>query len=604
LNEEAWSIRNSNTERALELSLEAYGISVKLNFNYGTAYSLRNLAVCNQLLSNHQTSLKYCFEAVPLFEMLKEDKGMASVYSCIGTDYFLLNDYQNSLLYHLKALKLREQISSTGQASSLFNIASVYASIRDYGKALDYYLRSEKIARELEDQTIWAKVLNGHGGMHMVQFDHEKAIECYLQSIHIKKQTGDLRSTASTLHNMGDCYIELNDFDNAQECLMESMKIAVKFGDRSTEGACLFTIGRLFLVRRFLEEAIDQMKRALFIFEDISAKKEQANCHKLLSDTYVLLTDYKTAIYHLNKHFQLKEKLSELESAKKIENMILLRQIEVMKSESEIEQLKNAELKAAYQQIEDKNRDILASIEYAKYIQETLLPSKEDIQQSFPDAFIFFKPKDIVSGDFCFHYRLGDMVLIAVVDCTGHGVPGAFMSLAANNMIDHIVKVKGIHEPGRVLMALNNAIAELFKNDDEMVSLKNGMDIAFCSIDLVTLELNYAGARNSIYILRSDELIELKAERIAMGNTLDQAFEQQVFSLRRNDFIYLFSDGFADQKGGEKRLKFYYPPFKELLQSMGSFSIPEQKTILDRELNMWMKNETQTDDITILGIRI
>ncbi len=563
------------------------------------------MAVCNQLLSNYDISLKYCFEALPVFEMLQEEKGMAAVYSCIGTDYFLLSDYENALLYHLKALKLREQIKSDAdQSSSLFSIASVYASIKEYDKALNYYIKSENLARELSDKTIWAKVLNGIGGIHLMQSDNEKAIECYIQSVHLKKEIGDIRSTASTLHNMGDCYIELKDFANAQECLMESIKIAVEFGDRNTEGVCLQTIGRLFLVQGLLPEAIDQLKRALFIFIDLKAKKEQASCHKLLSDAYEFQEDYKMALHHLNKHFQFKEEVSGLESAKKIENMTLLRQIEAMKNESEIERLKNVELKTAYQQIEDKNRNILDSIEYAKYIQETLLPREEDVKQSFPSSFVFFKPKDIVSGDFYAHYRIGGRVLLAVVDCTGHGVPGAFMSLAGHNMIEHIIKVKGIYEPSLVLKELNNAVAEMFRKEDERVSLKNGMDIAFCSIDLATLQMHYSGAHNSMYMVRSGELIEFKADRVAMGSQPDQEFKQQVFPLQKNDNLYLFSDGYADQKGGERRKKYYYPPFKELLIKLSPLAMPEQMIQLDSTLSEWMKNETQTDDVTVVGLRI
>jgi serine phosphatase RsbU (regulator of sigma subunit)/tetratricopeptide (TPR) repeat protein len=605
LNEESWATRNSNTERALELAHEACEVSTKLNYDKGIAHSLRNMAICNQLLSNYDVSLKYCFEALPFFETLNETKGMATTYSCIGTDFFLMSDYENSLLYHLKALKIREEIKSPpDQSSSLLNIASVYASIKDYDNALNYYSQSEQIARGLNDKSIWSRVLNGIGGTHMMRGDHEKAIECYIQSLAIKNQVGDIRGTASTLHNMGDCYIELRDFENAQQCLMESMKIAVEFGDRSTEAACLQNIGRLFLVKGMLLEAVDQLKRALFIYSDLKIKKELSNCHKLLADAFIHIGDYRAALSNTNKYYRFKEEVSSLESAKKIENMTLLRQIESMQKESEIERLKNVELKTAYQEIEDKNRNILDSIEYAKYIQETLLSHEEDIKQSFPDSFVFFKPKDIVSGDFYWHHRIDDKALIAAVDCTGHGVPGAFMSLAGNNMIDHIVKVKQVYEPALVLHELNNSIAHTFKDEDERVSLKNGMDIAFCSIDLNTLQLKYAGAHNSIYVVRAGELTEVRADRIAMGNQLDQVFEQHTFQLENNDIIYLFSDGYADQKGGEHRRKFYYPPFKQLLLDISSLPMNEQREALYYTIKEWMKRENQIDDMTVMGIRV
>lgn len=605
LTQESWAIRNLNTERALELALEARELSEKLNYPLGIAHSLRNMAVCNQLLSNYDTSLKLCFEALPFFEELHEKRGLATIFSCIGTDSFLMSDYENSLRYHFQALKIREEIEKkSDQSSSLLNIANVYSSIKDFDNALKFYLQSERIARDLDDKSIWSRVLNGIGGIYMVSGDNEKAIECYIQSLAIKNNIGDKRGTASTLHNIGDCYIELNDFENAQKCLMESMKIAVEFGNRNTEAACLQTIGRLFLVQGKLPEAIDQVKRALFIYTDLKTKKDLSYCHKLLADAYEHLGDHKAALIHTNKYYQLKEEASSLESAKKIENMMLLSEIDSMKKESEIERLKNVELKTAYTQLDDSRRNILDSIEYAKYIQQTLLSHEDDIKQSFPDSFVFFKPKDIVSGDFYWHHRVGDKALLAVVDCTGHGVPGAFMSLAGNNMIEHIVKVKQVYEPSLILQELNNAIAHTFKDEDEKVSLKNGMDIAFCSIDLSTLQLQYAGAHNSMYIVRNGQLTEAKADRIAMGNQLDQVFEQHTFQLEKNDILYLFSDGYADQKGGDLRKKFYYPPFQLLLLDICTLPMDEQREALYYTLKEWMKNEKQIDDVTVVGVRV
>ncbi len=603
--EKAWTIRLSDTQRALELSQEAYGLLVNSDDTKGLASGLRNLAICNQILLDFENSLLFCYQALPLYESLKDEKGVALIYSFIGTNFFQLSDYENALMYHLKALKIREQLKSdVDHSSSLLSIANVYATIKEYEKALGYYLESEKLAIGLSDKTVWAKVLNGIGGMHMACGDYEKAIDCFIQSVNIKKELGDIRSTASTLRNMGDCSIELRDFENAQQCLMESKKIAVEFGDRSIEAACLQTFGKLFLVKKMLPEAIDQARRSLGIFTELKSIKEQSNCHKLLADAWFLKGGFELAYTHLNSYFLLKEEVTHLESAKKIENLILVRQIETMKNESEIERLKKVELKTAYRQIEEKNNNILDSIEYAKYIQETLLPNEESIKLSFKESFVFFLPKDIVSGDFYLHYRIGDKVLLAVVDCTGHGVPGAFMSLAGNNILEHIIKTQKVYEPKFVLKELNNAIVEKFKKGDELSSAKNGMDIAFCSIDTTTLQMEYAGAHNPVYLVHSGELTEMKSDRIIIGINGDQEFSQQKIQLQKGDMVYLFSDGFADQKGGGKGLKFYYPPFKQLLMDISAYAVAEQKSQLGLRLAEWKGSEGQTDDVTVIGLRL
>jgi len=615
LNEEAWRERNTNTQRALELAQEACGIAEKANslnpvLKSSLAQSIRIVALCNQLLSNYKDSLTHCLRALDIFGELNDEKGIASVFSCMGTDYFLLGAYDESLIHHFKALKLREKLNSEEeQSSSLLNIANVYASNNDYERAENYYLKSEEIAKGLKDKALWAKVLNGIGGLYMSRSDNEKAIECFIRSATLKTDTGELRSAASTLHNMGTCYIELKDFVNAQECLKESMRIAVQFGDRTTEGVCLQTFGRLFLVQDRLPEAIDQLNRALYTFEDLNGKKDITECNRLLAEAYKKLGDYKTAYQHLDKHYRFKEQLAKLESAKQIENITLADEIKTMQVEAKLEKIKNQQLQQANTIIAEKNSNILDSIEYAKYIQESLLSTEEDLKESFPASFVFFKPKDIVSGDFYFHYRMGSIVLFAVVDCTGHGVPGAFMSLAGNNMIEHIIKVKKIYEPSLVLNELNNVVSRQFKNEDERITLKSGMDIGFCLIDLDALTLRFAGTHNSVYLLRSGGLIELRAERIALGNKSDQEFVEQSYALEKNDVIYLFTDGFADQKGGEHRRKYYYPPFKELLTRLSATSMDGQKTGLEAELKAWMKEgeaneEHQIDDVTVIGLKV
>ena len=604
---ESWGIRTTNTQRSLELAQEAFELASKLNYENGIAHALRNQAICYQLLSNYNISLKYCFEALPHFEKIAENKGIAAIYSCIGSDFFMMSDYENALLYHLKALKIRQELESPfDEGASLLAVGNVYASINDYDNAIKFYTQSEQKVYNINDRSIWARVLNGMGGLHFKRKEYEKAIEFYIKSLTIKNEIGDERSTASTLHNMGDCYIEQRDLKNAQECLLESIKVAVRYGDRHIEASCLQNIGRLFLVKELIPEAIDQVKRSLFIFNDLGSTREQSTCYKLLSDAYVQLKEYKIALEYATKHFQLQAEAHELESAKKIENLTLLREIELMKNESEIERLKNVELKMAYQQIEDKNRNILDSIEYAKYIQQRLLPHADEIKNSFPDSFIFFKPKDIVSGDFYWHHRTADKILFAVVDCTGHGVPGAFMSLVGNNMISNIVKVSQIYEPVKILKALNNSIAETFANEAEIEkrSLKNGMDIALCAFDPVTLEMHYAGAHNSIYLVRGQVLTEIKADSIAMGQQVDQQFTQHVIQLEKNDIVYLFSDGYADQKGGERRKKFYYPPFKQMLLDLSILPMDEQRNALYYTIKEWMKNEMQIDDMTVIGIKI
>lgn len=296
-----------------------------------------------------------------------------------------------------------------------------------------------------------------------------------------------------------------------------------------------------------------------------------------------------------------KQKEAELRNAKEL---TFLHQIESAKKESEIERLKNSELKLANQQIEKKNREILDSIEYAKYIQDTLLSSQEEINRNFSDSFILSRPKDIVSGDFYWHYKIADTQLLALADCTGHGVSGAFMTIVGNNLLERIADANKIHEPNLILQKLNASLNNTYKKSNGHLDVNSGMDIALCSIDFSQLKLKYAGTHSSIYIVRNKKLIEIKGDRITLGAKADAAITQQERQLEKGDILYLFSDGYVDQKGGELHKKFYYQPFQALILQVSSLTMSEQKQALDKVIDEWMTNEKQVDDITVIGVKI
>jgi serine phosphatase RsbU (regulator of sigma subunit) len=268
-----------------------------------------------------------------------------------------------------------------------------------------------------------------------------------------------------------------------------------------------------------------------------------------------------------------------------------------------VEQLANQK-----KEIEQKNIFITDSIDYAKTIQESLQPTRQETEQLFPQSFIFSKPKAIVSGDFFWLGKLADgQQLCAVVDCTGHGVPGAFMSLLGYNILENAVNKQSVDSPARILDELNKELISRLSKDQSKETMKHGMDISIISINRTTNYLEFAGAHNSIYIVRDQQLIELKGDNMGIGFVHDEhtnAYRNQQIELKAGDMIYLYTDGFPDQIGGPNRKKFYYKPFKELLVSISSMSLESQKAKLNEVHTGWMKGKwDQTDDILIMGIR-
>lgn len=275
------------------------------------------------------------------------------------------------------------------------------------------------------------------------------------------------------------------------------------------------------------------------------------------------------------------------------------------------ESLKQIEEKSEI--IEEKNKNISDSINYAQRIQNALLPPLEKLDKTLEDYFILYKPKDVVSGDFYWYTTSkaeteneeepGDIVVLGAVDCTGHGVPGALMSIVGSTLLNQAVRYgANIKTPADALGFLNMEVT------NSLSSIRDGMDMALCSIDLKKMELQYAGANNPLYIVRGSEFIEIKADKYAIGADLDngheKTFTNHVVPLRKGDSVYLFTDGYADQFGGPLGKKFKYKKFQELLIEMQDNTMEEQRHLLNYHHELWRGNLEQVDDILVIGIRI
>ena len=268
---------------------------------------------------------------------------------------------------------------------------------------------------------------------------------------------------------------------------------------------------------------------------------------------------------------------------------------------------RTAEVVEKNKELDEINKDITASIRYAKRIQDAILPPDDFVRKHLPNTFILFKPKDIVSGDFYWMVEKGDHVIFAAVDCTGHGVPGAFMSIVGHNVLDRVVGEQNITQPAKILDELNKGIADtLRQNDLEDNTVRDGMDIALCSFNRTTGVLQYAGAYNPLWLIRNGELIEIKADKFPIGNSksgVSNSFTNHELHLQKGDTLYIFSDGYSDQFGGPDGKKFKSSSLKALLLRSQHLSMDEQKYLLDITNVKWREGHEQVDDILVIGTR-
>ncbi len=334
-----------------------------------------------------------------------------------------------------------------------------------------------------------------------------------------------------------------------------------------------------------LNELIQSMEQTTTFAKETGAGKFDANYKPLSKDDTL-------------GHALLKMRDDLAENERSLERKVMERTEEVVRQKSEIEN-KNEELEILYKQVTD-------SIHYAKRIQEAILPPESIINKILPNSFVLFKPKDIVSGDFYWVEKKNNLTYFAAVDCTGHGVPGAFMSLVGHNILKDIISNTNIIKPAEILNKLREGVINTLHVSNKGTQSKDGMDITLCCINYDTLELQYAAAYNPLYIIRNGELIQHDANKFPIGAFIGEKedFANTTIQLQKNDQLYLFSDGYADQFGGPKGKKFMVGSFRKLLTQVSAMPIKEQLDHLDKTLSSWQGDLEQVDDVLVIGVKI
>lgn len=271
-----------------------------------------------------------------------------------------------------------------------------------------------------------------------------------------------------------------------------------------------------------------------------------------------------------------------------------------------------SEMKSAYSEIEIhrselqlRNKDLTDSLNYACRIQAALLPSEHHIRRIFPDYFIYYRPKHIVSGDFYWFSERDDKYFIAAADCTGHGVPGALMSMIGLELIQKIINEMKVDDSDQVLITMNRELeSAFFKEESGKPIIKDGIEMSICIIDKKTRVMEFSGAFLPVYIVRDDKLIEIKGDKKNVVQSFAMvSFNRSTFTLQEGDLLYLFSDGYADQFGGPENKKFMYRRLRHILLTISKYPLPDQQRILDETIDSWMEGHDQIDDMMILGVR-
>ncbi|HEX8517035.1 MAG TPA: tetratricopeptide repeat protein [Bacteroidia bacterium] len=599
---------------------------------------------------DRQKSFEYLNEALAFTNKKGLKKTEGAVHNSLGDLYWFAGDYSASSDHYFKALKIFEATrDKQGMADCYRNIGWIYQGQQNYPLTLKYYFKSLELNKELKNNLALVANYDDLSIAYKFLKRFDEALLYSQRTIQLADSIGNIKGVATSYGNLGGLYLEMENYDLAIEALKRSAELHEKLDDHYNMGECYNALASAYLKRHKAKEAIVLAEKAMKIAKEFHFKTLLSEAYMQLANAHAANKDHaaantyleafiilKDSIYNENNSEQINEMSAKYESEKK-ELMISSLEKNKALSDEKLEQEKkfkvyliifcilvaafafflfrgnvakkkaNKALSVAYEEIEIKNKDITDSINYSKRIQDACLPPRELKYKLFPDAFVLFKPKDIVSGDFYWYGEKDGKRLVAACDCTGHGVPGALMSMIGNNLLNQIVYEKGITNAGRILDALHLEIKKALKQDEHPEN-RDGMDIALVVFNSET-EIEFAGAQRPLWVIREKDpqLEEIKGNKFSIGGIQTEEsrnFNTHRLILENKDCLYIFSDGIVDQFGGEHGKKFMTKNLKVLFSNIHDEPMAIQESIIEKTIDKWKSNREQVDDILVIGIKI
>jgi serine phosphatase RsbU (regulator of sigma subunit) len=575
--EEAWGNRRQDLRGSFQLANEQLPLLKKKNDEKGMAECHKILSYCYWRFSDYSMAMDHALRALRLFKILKDLKGEADSLNNLGAVYMFQKDNEKRLDCNMKCLVIRQKLGDASDISgSMNNIGETYLDLKDYSSAKKWFVECLELENAGEDSVAWA--LHNLGKLYLVEENHLKSEESFLQSLEISERNSYFVLTTETLLQLGGVYKERGDNLKAIHYAGKAVELAKNTGSREDENAAQL----------------------------------------LIAQTKELLGDHIGALEHYKEYHRLYMEIhnqTNIQAIKDLQFQYQLEKIRQKAEEAELEKIRTIELQKAYDQIrdqsrllEERNNEILESIRYAQRIQEAVLVEKKHISSHLPEHFIYFRPKDIVSGDFYWAQEKEGFLYVAAADCTGHGVPGGFLTMLGIAFLNEILSQKSLLTPAQILGELRDKFIKELRLQD---SSNDGMDISLVRLeyhqDNEINELLWAGANNPLWVVSNEgkKFTELKADKQPIGKSdIQKPFTDTSLQLKKGDLVYLFSDGYHDQFGGQNGKKLKKSGFKELILSLSQLSINEQNVVLGQHYEKWKGIADQVDDVCVMGLRI
>jgi serine phosphatase RsbU (regulator of sigma subunit) len=620
--------QNYNIDSLKTLLENSHGVK-KIPFYYAiTDYYVYN---------SPDKAIRFANEFLILAEKHDSSNIIEYCYQILGEAYYLQENYNNSLDYFTKYLNTQlEKNSRINIGRAYNNLGIVYRAIENYSEAIQCYKKSMGVCLQLQDIEGLSSAYNNLGVLYEHLNLFSQANDFYTKSLKIELDLNDQEGISTSYLNLGGINLKLKNYDKAIDFCKKSIIISKSldynhtlelnydilyqiYNQINNTEKTLFYLEKFYELKnnRINQESISQIAELELKYQTakqqqkielLSKQKKQKNLLNIFGFSCLfVLSIFIVFLISVNKQ---RKNINQNQRLRNAEIVLQRDEIEAQRDKIEAQrdeikrQIKLSELQT--NKILKQNKDITDSIEYAKHIQIALFPDKVTLQKVLKNGFCLFKPKDIVSGDFYWVAQIGNKSVIAAVDCTGHGVPGAFMSIIGINFLNEIIHDELIVKPNEILNQLRRKIIKTMIRSNKIDESRDGMDISLIVVDYNNMKLEYAGAFNHLYYIRDHMLNIIKADRMPIGIS-DKSiapFTNHVIDIQKGDLFYMFTDGYTDQFGGSFRKKFRTGNLRELLLEIHEKEMPEQKRILFETFLNWKGKEQQVDDVLSIGLKI
>jgi serine phosphatase RsbU (regulator of sigma subunit)/alkylhydroperoxidase/carboxymuconolactone decarboxylase family protein YurZ len=557
--------------------------------------------------SDYPSCLQQHLRGLKMNEEIQDQVAIAMSGIYLGNVYSALPAYPKALTYYFKSLHIFEnQKDNRGIAGTLGNIAHAYFEMKDFEKALNYQLKGMKIFKAIQDNSGLAFSYSSIGTIYDEMGQYEESILYQNKSLLLRRKMNDKKGIGISLGHIGQVQYKMGAFDQSLQNILEAIQLCQDVGNLNTEKTFQKTAYSIFKLRGNSKAALGHYERMVSLKDSIY---QADNERLIISQEMKYEFDKKQAKINA---LQSKKDAIRKEKSKKMTvilfsvisgllvvillSLILFKRFRLTKNQ-------NMVIENQIKVIENHQQEIIDSITYAKRIQDAILPPTDFIKEKIPQSFVLFLPKDIVAGDFYWMEEMEDTLFIAAADCTGHGVPGALVSVVCSNALNRALKEFLLKDPGAILDKVTELVVETFEKSTTEV--KDGMDISLLTIDKKQRELKWSGANNPLCYVEMGEMIEIRANKQPIGkNDTSMPFTTHTLAYHPGTAIYLFTDGFADQFGGPQGKKLKYKHFKEILQTLSAQTAEKQFENLEKVFEDWKGELDQIDDVCVIGIKL